>query len=61
MYGYNNQVRELHIRSELLPLETSAEELRKGGYKGVIISGGPNSVYAEDAPKVHQDLFDAGM
>lgn len=55
------QVRELHIRSELLPLETSAEDLRKGGFRGVIISGGPNSVYAEDAPKVHEDLFDAGM
>ena len=41
-------------------METSAADLIAGGYKGVIISGGPNSVYAEDAPSVHEDLFDAG-
>mgnify|MGYP006928752411 CR=1 FL=1 len=47
--------------SELLPLETSAEKLRAGGYVGVIISGGPSSVYDDEAPKPHPDLFELGM
>lgn len=47
--------------SELLPLETSADTLRAGGYVGVIISGGPSSVYDPEAPKPDPDLFELGM
>jgi len=45
------RVRELHVYSELLPHDTSLEELERRGASAVILSGGPNSVYDEGAPK----------
>eukprot|EP01134_Creolimax_fragrantissima_P007486 CFRG7486T1 len=57
----DRKIRELAVRSELLPLETSVADLIAGGYKAVIISGGPGSVYAEDAPKIDEGLMDSGI
>ena len=45
------RVRELHVYSELLPHDTSLAELERRGVSAVILSGGPNSVYDEAAPK----------
>ena len=45
------RVRELNVYSELLPFDTSLAELERRGVKGVILSGGPNSVYDEGAPR----------
>ena len=45
------RVRELHVYSELLPHDTSLEELERRGASAVILSGGPNSVYDAGAPK----------
>ncbi len=45
------RVRELNVYSELLPHDTPLAELKKRGVKGVILSGGPNSVYDEGAPR----------
>ncbi len=45
------RVRELNVYSELLPHDTSLEELERRGVGAVILSGGPNSVYDEGAPK----------
>ena len=39
------RVRELDVYSELLPFDTPFEELERRGVKGIILSGGPNSVY----------------
>ena len=41
----DRKVRELSVRSEILPLNTSLAELRERRIKGIIISGGPGSVY----------------
>lgn len=54
-------MRELNVESELLPLSTSAAELKESGYKGIIISGGPNSVYDENAPRYDSDIFKLGI
>ncbi|HUQ42964.1 MAG TPA: glutamine-hydrolyzing GMP synthase [Candidatus Limnocylindria bacterium] len=45
------RVRELHVYSELLPHDTTLAELQRRGASAVILSGGPNSVYDEGAPK----------
>jgi GMP synthase (glutamine-hydrolysing) len=45
------RVRELNVYSELLPFDTPWEELARRRPKAVILSGGPASVYAPDAPQ----------
>ena len=45
------RVRELHVYAEIRPYNKIApEEIRQAGYKGIILTGGPNSVYADGAP-----------
>jgi GMP synthase (glutamine-hydrolysing) len=45
------RVRELHVYSELLPHDTSLAEIERRGASAIILSGGPNSVYDDGAPK----------
>ncbi len=45
------RVRELDVYSELLPHDTPYEELERRGVRAIILSGGPNSVYDDDAPR----------
>ncbi len=45
------RVRELDVFSELLPYDTPYAELERRGTRGIILSGGPNSVYDDGAPK----------
>lgn len=52
------RIRDLGVFSELLPYTTSAEELKKMNPKGIVFSGGPNSVYDEKAPKCDPGIFE---
>ena len=45
------RVRELNVYSELLPHDTPWSEIERRGPRAIILSGGPNSVYDDDAPR----------
>jgi len=55
------RVRELHVYSELIAHDTPVEELRERRPAGIILSGGPASVYVDDAPRVDPGLFELGV
>src|SRR4051812_8360285 len=55
------RVRELGVFSELLPHHVGVEEVRKRAPKGLILSGGPASVYAPGAPRLDPELLELGI
>ncbi|MDQ0089166.1 GMP synthase (glutamine-hydrolyzing) [Paenibacillus anaericanus] len=55
------RIRDLGVYSELLPYNTTADRLRELAPKGIVFSGGPSSVYAEDAPKIDPAIYDLGV
>ncbi|MBD3329943.1 glutamine-hydrolyzing GMP synthase [Candidatus Peregrinibacteria bacterium] len=54
-----NRIRRIGVYSEILDPETSADELKE--YKGIILSGGPASVSADDSPKCDPEIFNLGV
>ena len=55
------RVREANVYSEVVPHTYSTEQLLAKNPAAIILSGGPSSVYAEGAPSVGADLFEAGI
>jgi len=55
------RVRECGVFSELLPHHVGAAEVARRRPKGLILSGGPASVYADDAPKLEKELLELGI
>ncbi len=55
------RIREFNTYSELLPCTVSALELKRLNPKGIILSGGPNSVYDAQAPKNDPELWNLGV
>jgi len=55
------RVRELHVYSQLIPHDTPIADIVARKPKGIILSGGPMSVYIEDAPRVDAQLFALGI
>ncbi len=55
------RVRECGVFSELLPHHVGAEEVRRRRPKGLILSGGPASVYAAGAPALDRELLELGI
>jgi GMP synthase (glutamine-hydrolysing) len=51
------RVRELNVYSELLPHDTPLSELEARGVRAIILSGGPNSVYDQGAPKPDASIY----
>ena len=55
------RVRECGVFSELLPHHVGAAEVRRRRPKGLILSGGPASVYADGAPALDRELLELGI
>ncbi len=55
------RVRELGVFSELLPHHVGVEEIERRKPQGLILSGGPASVYAEGAPRLDRRLLELGV
>ncbi|WP_173719891.1 glutamine-hydrolyzing GMP synthase [Bacillus massilinigeriensis] len=55
------RIREFGVYSELHPHTVTAEEIKKMNPKGIIFSGGPNSVYDENAFRCDEAIFDLGL
>jgi GMP synthase (glutamine-hydrolysing) len=55
------RVRDCGVFSELLPSHTPLAEIERRKPRGIILSGGPASVYAEGAPKLERGLLELGV
>jgi GMP synthase (glutamine-hydrolysing) len=55
------RVREMSVYSEIFSCTHPLEQILAAGYQGIILSGGPSSVYEEGAPLPPKELFDAGI
>ena len=55
------RVRECGVYSELLPHDVDIEEIRRREPRGLILSGGPASVYAPGAPRLNTALLELGI
>jgi GMP synthase (glutamine-hydrolysing) len=53
--------RELQVYSEILPPGIPPDRLRSRPLKGIVLSGGPDSVYAKRAPRCDKRIFDLGV
>jgi GMP synthase (glutamine-hydrolysing) len=51
------RVRECNVFCEIVRHDIAPEQIRRHGAKGLILSGGPASVYQPGAPRTHPDLF----
>src|SRR5579872_880774 len=55
------RVREAKVYCEILPFRTSLEEIKKRDPSGLILSGGPSSVYQGDAPRPDPSIWELGL
>lgn len=55
------RIRECRVYSELVPSSVGVDEVRRRDARAIVLSGGPSSVYAQDAPIVDPKLFDSAL
>lgn len=55
------RIREIGVFSELISHKVTAEELKAMAPSGIILSGGPNSVYADNAFSIDPEIFNLGI
>ena len=55
------RVRDLKIYAEILPYTVPLEQIRAGNYKGIIFTGGPNSIYETTSPHYTPDILKLGI
>ncbi len=55
------RVREANVYCEVIPYSSDIDRIKGYNPKGIIFTGGPNSVYDEKAPKVTKEVFELGV
>ena len=55
------RVRDLNVYAEILPYTVPLETVAEGGYRGIIFTGGPNSVYLEESPHYTPEILKLGI
>ena len=55
------RVREQNVYCEVVPYTISIEKIKEKNPKGIIFTGGPSSIYTEDAPKCTEDIFNLNI
>ena len=55
------RIREQQVFSEIIRFDTPAAKLRENMPQGIILSGGPNSVFEEGAPGIDPEIFNLGV
>ena len=55
------RVRDQRVYCEILPYDTPLETIRAAGYRGIIFTGGPNSVYDESSPHYTPEILALGV
>ncbi|WP_394283893.1 glutamine-hydrolyzing GMP synthase [Corynebacterium sp.] len=55
------RVREANLYSEVIPHTATAEEIQAKNPAALVLSGGPSSVYSEDAPSLDPEVFELGL
>ncbi|MGI0085379.1 MAG: glutamine amidotransferase-related protein, partial [Nitrososphaerales archaeon] len=57
----SRRVRELGVYSELVPFDITSDEVKQRHARGLILSGGPNSVYDRKAPLPKKEIYALGL
>jgi GMP synthase (glutamine-hydrolysing) len=55
------RIRELNIYCEIHPYHMPVEKIKARMPKGIVFSGGPSSVYTEDAPRISKEMMELGV
>ncbi|MCK4576347.1 gamma-glutamyl-gamma-aminobutyrate hydrolase family protein [candidate division WOR-3 bacterium] len=55
------RIRTHSVYSEILPFSSKLKNLKKSGLKGIILSGGPHSVFENDAPLISRSIIKLGI
>ena len=55
------RVREFGVYCEIVPYNYGIEKIKDKNPKGIIFTGGPNSVYGEDTPQIEKEVFELGV
>lgn len=55
------RVRECNVYSKVVPFDISIEKIKEKNPKGIIFTGGPASVYGENAPRCSEGIFELGI
>ncbi len=55
------RVREANVYSEIVPSTITAQEVKDKNPSAIILSGGPSSVYTDNAPKIDRAIFTLGL